>query len=34
MTSFIRFKSEQEDRVEREMRAPLNITGIRILLWE
>jgi hypothetical protein len=26
MTSFIRFKSEQEDRVEREMRAPLNIT--------
>lgn len=26
MTSFQRFKSDQEDRVAREMRAPLNIT--------
>lgn len=26
MTSFQRFKTDQEDRVEREKRAPLNLT--------
>jgi len=26
MTSFLRFKTDQEERVERELRAPLNIT--------
>jgi hypothetical protein len=26
MTSFLSFKTQQEDRIAREMRAPLNIT--------